>query len=373
MYTTFFNKMKETNIRWNGLPRKALCIFLTLLGVFVVVHAFPYCWPFLFALLFSRLLEPVVRFLTNRMVKLKINRTLATLIGMLLLFGFLSVLLIFCINRLASEIVGLIDRLPFIMNWMTDEMIPQFNQWYSDVQYLIPVYMQDMVQKTVASLGASLVSAFAKVSGFLTTGAFNITTLIPSVMLSIVLTIMATYYMTVDTARISRFFRRNFPSHIIEHSLMIKTNLVKALFGQAKSQLLISLIIMVFLIISFSIFQVPYSLMFGLLIGLADALPIIGAGLFLIPMSIIYFILGNVSMGISVACMYLGVIVIRQVFEPKIVGANLGLYPLATMIAMYAGYVAFGFLGLLAGPILLSLIRVVLEADESSMKKQSKQ
>jgi hypothetical protein len=55
--------------------------------------------------------------------------------------------------------------------------------------------------------------------------------------------------------------------------------------------------------------------------------------------------------------------VIRQIFEPRIVGKNLGLYPLATMIAMYAGYRMMGALGLLGGPVLLNIVKVVLEAD----------
>ena len=95
-----------------------------------------------------------------------------------------------------------------------------------------------------------------------------------------------------------------------------------------------------------------------------DALPVLGAGLFLIPWSIAAFVAGNAGTGVLAACLYVGTVVIRQVLEPRIVGHNLGLYPLATMAAMYAGYRLLGFLGLLAGPVLLNVIVVVLEADE---------
>ena len=70
------------------------------------------------------------------------------------------------------------------------------------------------------------------------------------------------------------------------------------------------------------------------------------------------------GLGALAACLYVGTVVIRQVLEPRIVGHNLGLYPLATMAAMYAGYRLLGFLGLLAGPVLLNVIVVVLEADD---------
>ena len=124
-----------------------------------------------------------------------------------------------------------------------------------------------------------------------------------------------------------------------------------------------------FLVLAFTIFGIRYGLLIGVVIGVADALPVLGAGLFLIPSSILGFVTGDIGTGIFMACMYVGTIVIRQVFEPRIVGKNLGLYPLATMIAMYAGYRMLGFLGLLAGPVLLNILKVVLEADEAARAK----
>ena len=67
--------------------------------------------------------------------------------------------------------------------------------------------------------------------------------------------------------------------------------------------------------------------------------------------------------GVQMACAYVGVVVIRQVAEPRIVGRQLGLYPLLTMMAMYAGYRLIGFLGLLLGPVLLQVMKAMLEAD----------
>jgi predicted PurR-regulated permease PerM len=113
--------------------------------------------------------------------------------------------------------------------------------------------------------------------------------------------------------------------------------------------------------------QEPYWLLIGFLIGLADALPVLGAGLFLIPWSIVGFVMGNTTTGIGMALLYLAVVVVRQIAEPRIVGKSLGLYPLATMMAMFAGLQITGnVLGLLLGPILLNLLKVVLRADSEA-------
>lgn len=145
---------------------------------------------------------------------------------------------------------------------------------------------------------------------------------------------------------------------------LVSARLWKAVLLQVRSQLMVSLAVTLFLMIALAAFRVRYGLLIGLGIGVADALPVLGAGLFLIPWSIAAFVAGNAGTGVLAACLYVGTVVIRQVLEPRIVGHNLGLYPLATMAAMYAGYRLLGFLGLLAGPVLLNVIVVVLEADE---------
>ena len=80
----------------NGLPRKAALVAATLAGAALGVRALRYVWPFAAAFLFSRILEPFVRFASKGFVRLRIpkrmSRVLAVLAGMLLLFGFAGAL-----------------------------------------------------------------------------------------------------------------------------------------------------------------------------------------------------------------------------------------------------------------------------------------
>ena len=57
MYSTMMQKLTEWNRQMNGIPRKCVLIALTILAAIVFVLLFPYCWPFLIALLFSLMLE----------------------------------------------------------------------------------------------------------------------------------------------------------------------------------------------------------------------------------------------------------------------------------------------------------------------------
>lgn len=360
----FLERVSKWNENMNGLPRKGMLITLTLLITWLLIIIAPLCWPFLLAMLFSMLLEPVVRFFVKRMQCIKAARGIITLLGMLILFGVLGILTFALVRQVLRELISLAYATPSIVRWLTSTVVPYLQSVYQQYADVLPPGAMGMVNEALSSLGQNAIQLAGTLSASLTGGAFKFTTAIPGALLSVVLTIMGTYYMTADRERILAFFRKTFPINVQRHGKMLKSNMFYALFGQVKSQLTVSLIIISFLVLTFMLSGVRYGLLIGLSIGLADALPVIGAGLFLIPWCIFEFIMGNYGMGAFLAAVYIGTIIIRQISEPRIVGANLGLYPLATMIAIYVGFRLFGVIGLLGGPVLLNLLKVVLESDE---------
>jgi len=362
--TNLLERLSQWNRRMNGLPRKAWLVAVTLLLTWLFVILVPYCWPFLLAALFSMMLTPLVRLCARHHAQLHMPCWLVTLLGMILLFGILGVGLFFLSNRLVRELVSLVRSVPDFVNWLGETAVPYLRDLYQQYSDILPATVMDVLNKSLASLGDTAMSTAGSLSAALTSGAVNAAASIPGTLLSVVLTIMGTFYMTNDRERIASFLRRTLPANMQKHGIMLKNNLFRSLFGQVKSQLTVSLIIMIFLTLSFVLYGIRYGLLFGILIGLMDALPVIGAGLFLLPWCIVSLVLGQYSTGIFMGSMYIGTVLIRQIFEPRIVGANLGLYPLATMISMFAGFKLMGVLGLIVGPILLNLLKVVLEADD---------
>ncbi len=357
-------RIRAWNERRNGLPRKGWLILLTLLFTWIFILIVPLCWPFLLALLFSMILTPLVRLCERHMKRVKLPRWLITLVGVLLLFGILGVGFFFLFQRMFRELISLSHSIPELVGWISSTAIPYLHGLYEQYSGMLPVTAIAALNKSLTSIGDTAMKTAGSLSAALTNGAMNAATSIPGILLSIVLTIMGTFYFTLDRERITRFIRRTFPDDMQKHGTLVKNNLFHSLFGQIKSQLTVSLIITTFLVLSFVIYGVRYGLLLGFIIGIADALPVIGAGLFLIPWAVVSLLLGNYTMGIFLLAVYIGTVLIRQICEPRIVGANLGLYPLATMMAMFAGFQLIGVLGLIAGPILLNLLKVVLEADD---------
>jgi predicted PurR-regulated permease PerM len=94
-------------------------------------------------------------------------------------------------------------------------------------------------------------------------------------------------------------------------------------------------------------------------IGFVDALPILGSGTVLVPWSIISFLDNDASLGFCLLGLYVFTLLAKQFIEPKIVSKNIGIHPIFTLIAMYTGFKFLGLIGLLAGPIILIIIKNV--------------
>ena len=89
-----------------------------------------------------------------------------------------------------------------------------------------------------------------------------------------------------------------------------------------------------------------------LLIALVDAIPVLGTGTVLIPWSAVYLIQGQHIRAIGLLGIYVVAFLSRSILEPRLVGRQLGLDPLMTLVALYVGYRIWGFAGMLLSPLL---------------------
>lgn len=123
-----------------------------------------------------------------------------------------------------------------------------------------------------------------------------------------------------------------------------------------KAQMLIMVMIAFICTFMLWLMKSPYYLLFGMGLGILDALPIIGTGLFMYPAALIFFIRGQT--GLAVWCLSIEVVttLVREFMEPRLLGDKLGVYPVVIMAAIYFGFIVFGVSGFILGPVALSLV-----------------
>ena len=59
--TPFLQRLADWNQGMNDVPRRLLIIAAVALACYIAVQLFPFCWPFVLALVFASLMEPVAR------------------------------------------------------------------------------------------------------------------------------------------------------------------------------------------------------------------------------------------------------------------------------------------------------------------------
>ena len=106
------------------------------------------------------------------------------------------------------------------------------------------------------------------------------------------------------------------------------------------------------------------ALILAILIAVVDFLPLLGTGIILIPWAVVSLLLGEVRLGIGLLVLYAVSSVLRQIFEPKLIGDGLGLHPLLSLAAMYGGLRLFGVWGMILAPLAAAGVRAVFGGNE---------
>ena len=357
-------KLREFNQSMNDLPRKALYVVAVLALAFLVGWSIPYLFPFYLAAIFAWMMEPMVRLLTKLLGNFKISRKIASGLSVVLLFGIVLSITIILFTKLIVEAEALIQNLPAWASYAVTEISAWLNGLDISWELISPEAI-GFINDALSNLGRQAVSYASQMTSSLATFILNFSMSVPEIVLAIVLTLMGTFYMAGDRETIFAFLRTQLPEKLRSKGNTVKASLFKAVFGQLRAALIMLLITSIELIICFHVIGIDYALLLAIFVALADALPVIGAGLFLIPLSVYGFFIGDIWMGFGLAATYLITIIVRQILEPRIVGKQLGLHPLATMIAMFIGLKSIGFIGMLLGPMLMLIIRAVLSEVDS--------
>lgn len=220
------------------------------------------------------------------------------------------------------------------------------------------------LEKTIKNIYEDSIDSFVlNVTTYLSKIATTFVKRMPSVLLSCVVTIVATYYISKDYDRLLRFVKgfinRDYFIKIVDIKNIFYECFLKFLFGY----LWLFLITFIELSIGFFILGFDRVLLLSLLIAILDIMPVLGTGTALIPWAIIKFFQNDFSLGIGLVILYLTITIIRNVIEPKIIGKQMDINPLFTLIFIFIGFKLSGVLGMILLPIIITVIFTYLRRN----------
>lgn len=337
-----------------------LYIILVLIVVYLIFKLGIFLFPFTLALFFSIMTQPFSRFLEK---KLKFSQKIATIVSIVL---FLVIFLGF-ISLSALRLSGEIYKLSINLNKYSKEAQSLWNTAIDKIYSLLGYFPEGFDEQVKNSINGFIRIGTSKLGSFINS-LINFITSIPTIILYICITILSTFFISLDKNKIMAFLEQQFPKSWIKKVYNIKREMFNVLGSYIRAQIILMTICFFELLISFNIlsflkFNLQYPLIFSIVICIIDALPILGAGAVLLPWSLISFVTGDINLGLALLVIYFLVLSVRQMLEPKLISQNLGVHPLVTLISMYSGFKFFGVIGFLIGPVVMIILKNVFSRE----------
>ncbi|WP_044640878.1 sporulation integral membrane protein YtvI [Risungbinella massiliensis] len=359
-----------TRTYWVGVTIRSIIVLAAVIVLyFGLSFSIPLLYPFLIGWLIAILIEPIISWMER---KTRMPRWLAITILLVLLLSLLFTFLVALVSEIIVELANLAEQLPSFLNDTGDTLVQDFiidnhdlKKTIDTVQAYLAKYpqqqqgIQDSIQQNIQLLTERITTWITDI--FSTIGDFLSN--LPYLLTVAVFITLGTFFISLDWPRLKKDTITFLPDRISVTVRTVAKDLRKALFGFIRAQLTLVSITGSIMLVGLLILQVEYAFTIALLTLFVDLLPYFGVGSVMVPWIIYSLILGNYKLAIGLGVIYLIILVVRQVIEPKLVASNVGLDPLLTLVALFVGLRLIGVLGLILGPVVTVIVVVLHRAN----------
>lgn len=332
---------------------------LVLLG-FIIMYFFlstllVYTLPFIIAVLIARIIDPIVYVFEK---KARLPRGLAVIISLSLFGTIMGIIIMLLGSSIFVELTKLYYRIPDyskIIYRQVEDALAVIEKTYRSLPPETEEFIKNVINTLLNSI-SNLLGAFVKML-------LGIISRIPGLIIFLIVIFISSFFMSRDKDKIISFIYKQIPPALMEKAKILKGDLIFALIGYIKAQLILMIFSFIISAIGLKIIGIDYAVLIALIIGIVDALPILGTGTVFVPWIVISLLVANFRLAAYLSILYGIVIATRASLEPKVLSEQIGLYPLVTLMAMYIGLQALGIAGLILGPITVIIIKTLQKMD----------
>jgi sporulation integral membrane protein YtvI len=338
-------------------------VLILVLGYIGIKYVLPLLMPFVIGMIIAVIFRRPIDFISK---KTRIHRTAVSIIILLLLYGLLGFIISMAGFKTAAFLGDLLGNVPKVIDESIKPAIKDLTDKLSNQSPNLKIYIDNFMNNLNDSIFNYITNASSAILSKLTSLAGQI----PSLLIKLIFTIVSSFFFTIDYYRMTRFIVGQFKGERREMILKLKDNGLGTLGKFIRAYSIIISVTFSELSIGFWIIGISNPFLFGLLVAIIDILPILGTGAVLLPWSIISLIMGNTKVGIGMLILYIVITAVRQTIEPRIVGQQIGLHPIVTLLLMYVGAQLMGVLGLLLLPIIATLLLKLNEEGTINLLKK---
>lgn len=347
------------------------------IGYLCIKYALGVIWPFVVSLFFAMLLQRPVNAMAR---KTPLKRGISSVIMVLLIVVLAGSIVGFIVVRITMELG---DFFRYLLMKIEDapSFASQIMAWFHNAVAFLPDTLEQTVTASVESFVNRLLGIETELNAAAPAAAdsgidFSVLSSplgavwgtakqIPMFAAGLLVCIVSCCFMTADYHNLRDGILRQFKPASQAAVVRAKQVTFSTIGKMGKSYSIIIGITFSEMVIGLSVLKLcrlytgGYIFAIALVTAVVDIMPVLGTGTILIPWAVISFCTGKFGLGVGLLVLYTIIGIIRQIVEPKLVSAQLGLPPYLTLAAMYIGTQLFGFLGLFLLPLLLTLLKVL--------------
>ena len=346
-------------ITWPAWLRLGLVLPLLGVNVYVLkrvlVQFAPFPGLFLTAALIAFLLDLPCRWLTRR----GLSRSLAIAAVVLLTIGLLTFAAVELVPLLIEQLSQLISASPSLLAG-AEQWIDRGQLWAVD--HGLPADFAD--------LSSDLVSQFSRIATQLSQRLLGLLGATVGTTINVVIVLVLAVFLLLGADPITEGLARWLPDRWRE---LVQTTLERTFRGYFAGQVVLALILSGGQLFVFTALQIPYGVLFAVLIGFTTLIPYASALSIVVVSAILAVQDPRTALELLIAAIVVGQIV-DQVIQPRLMGSIVGLQPAWLLIALPIGSRLGAILGvgdllglLLAVPV-ASCVKSLADAARTGVK-----
>lgn len=332
-------------------------IGLIVLTVYLIMFSFSKLYhlaaPVFLSFFVFILIEPLARFLNRRGLTKPFASAISVILFLILLLGTLF----------GAGLLVTIQAINF------QENLPKYTYVVQEQFVNTTTYLQQKIENLPPDLTAKVNGYFKDatnvLSGWLVAflmymigvlGSFS------SFMANFGIAIILAFFLSMEIKDWRKIAHDKMPKTLKSAWAFLQGNVLRAIGSYLKAQLILISITFVIVLVGLLILRTGNVLTMALVCAVFDVLPLLGVSTILIPWIVYLFIVGNTSLAIGLTILLAVVLIVRQLLEPKITGNSIGISSAFLMLSfVILSTSAFGFAGLILSPILLILIKELIQ------------
>ena len=351
--------LKEGDCLRDSQKKKFILNVLFLLAVALCLYVFfrcALCWllPFVLGLAIAFCLKPATEWIAR---VTRMRRKPSAICAAVLFYTLLGALIWLLSTFLFGQFATLAQQLPDFFLYEILPLVERINRWSLS---LFSRYSPE-ISEPVRQLQDGVIAFFQELTSaipmFLAQWVAGLAGKIPYFFMAAIFTVVSSVFLCIDYQTVVSFLFRHLPESWRPVVLDVKNFMVSSLFSMGRAYCYILLFTFLEIFAGLWLLRVPSALVIAAIIAFLDILPLIGSGGILIPWALLELLRGGYPLGVGLLILYGIVTVVRNAIEPKLVGQEIGLHPLATITAMFLGLNLAGFGGMLTAPLAVLLIK----------------